>query len=277
MGVCTMANTQEELRQRWNPDGSQLRRVQLRMLEMLKFIDQVCTDHGINYWLDSGTLLGAARHKGFIPWDDDTDICMPYEDMLKFKKVMLTQNPSSEFVLQCPETDPHIYNNWVILRDLKSEGIHQDCKMHDLYKYKGLNVDIFPLTDRYFNIFCGISNIYYKALIKAPLNGRPLFKLLAPLVPLHHRIFERVLAPIFRSISRLSPRREDYRMAYGCEFTSRRRASEIWPLTRMEFEGTFFNVPRDTDAYLTSLYGDWRQIPAADKIQTHDYTVKFFD
>ena len=60
-----------ELRKRFNPDGSLLRRQQLRMLELLEVIDVICRKHQIPYWLSSGTLIGAARHKGFIPWDDD--------------------------------------------------------------------------------------------------------------------------------------------------------------------------------------------------------------
>ena len=62
---------QNELRERYNPDGSILRKQQLRMLEMLQYIDFVCKKHNIRYWLCSGTLLGAVRHGGFIPWDDD--------------------------------------------------------------------------------------------------------------------------------------------------------------------------------------------------------------
>ena len=57
-------------------DG-RLRQAQLKMLSMLKVIDSICVKHNIDYWLDAGTLLGAIRHQGFIPWDDDMDIAMP--------------------------------------------------------------------------------------------------------------------------------------------------------------------------------------------------------
>lgn len=77
---------QKKLRAEYNPDGSLLRRQQMRMLEILLHIDKICKENNIPYWLSSGTLLGAVRHEGFIPWDDDVDIEMMREDYLRFEK-----------------------------------------------------------------------------------------------------------------------------------------------------------------------------------------------
>ena len=64
-----------------------LRNVQLLYIELLRFVDNVCKKHNIDYWLEGGTLIGAVRHGGFIPWDDDIDIAMPREDYEKFLKI----------------------------------------------------------------------------------------------------------------------------------------------------------------------------------------------
>lgn len=268
--------TPEELKNRFNPEGSDLRRSQLRMLEMLQFIDKICQEHGIDYWLDSGTLLGAARHRGFIPWDDDTDICMTYEGMQKFKEVMLNHNLSSEFVLQCQETDKNIVSSFVILRDLKSEAIHINNPIHDRYRYRGLNIDIFPVSNESVEIFHFLSLLYYKVLVKTPLKRKPIFKYFSFLAPTAYQLFYHVISPCFRFLSKPF-KKKYYRMTYGCEFTSRRYLEDVWPLSRMEFEGYLFSVPGNTDAYLTRLYGNWREMPREDQIQTHSYTIRFFD
>ena len=65
------------LKERYNPEGSKLRKNQLELVDILLDLAKICREHNIQWWLSSGTLLGAARHKGFIPWDDDLDIGQP--------------------------------------------------------------------------------------------------------------------------------------------------------------------------------------------------------
>ena len=85
---------QENLRMRFNPDNSVLRKHQLRMLDMLIYFDNFCRKHNLKYWLSSGTLIGAVRHQGFIPWDDDVDV-----EMLRrlFKNVRIIKGNRSVY------------------------------------------------------------------------------------------------------------------------------------------------------------------------------------
>ena len=91
--------TQQSLREEYNPDGSVLRRAQLRLLEMLEYLDKVAKKIGIKWRIDGGNILGAIRHGGFIPWDDDIDIVVNRKDFKKLCKY-LKSTQHTQFILQ---------------------------------------------------------------------------------------------------------------------------------------------------------------------------------
>ena len=91
--------------------NDELRRLQLNLLEMLIEIDRICRRHSIKYSLDGGTLLGAVRHGGFIPWDDDIDVIMRREEYQKFYKACRKDLDNSRCFLQASRTDR--YYRWV--------------------------------------------------------------------------------------------------------------------------------------------------------------------
>ena len=275
--VFNTGETSEELKAKYNPEGSNLRLAQLRMVEMLKFIDSVCKEHGLNYWLSFGTLIGAMRHGGFIPWDDDTDICMPIEDLRKFKEIMLNNNPSKEFVLQCHETDPN-YNRseWAALRDLRSEYI-QDNRFHNLLKYRGCQVDIFPVEDNLSYKLKSLTDSIQHYFITMPtLSNRWYYVVFRPFRSVMWNLLNRIIIPLCR-LHKNKENRDVYIVSYGViipyKFIGRK--SDIYPCRRVLFENVEFDVPNKYNEYLTNLYGDWMIIPSSSNIKTHEVEVIF--
>lgn len=265
-----LIDNQKELREQYNPDDSDLRKAQLRMLDMLSFIDNICKSENIKYWIDGGTLLGAMRHEGFIPWDDDMDICMPLEEYKRFKKYMLLHE-NRDFVLQCHETDPNYYQTWGVVRDLKyclSDG----SKRLANYKYQGVQIDIFPIDDKCNKTLWKITRFLFAWLVNAPLFEGRILKLFRWNVAPSFFFLTKVLVPFFQFIT---PRdKKHLSHAYGDFWFWKWDKKDVYPLRDIVFEGRTFACPCNPDGYLRHIYGDWTQVPSKENIHTHNFTFK---
>ena len=118
-----------------------LREIQLAELDCLKEIDRICKENNISYSLAYGTLLGAVRHKGFIPWDDDVDIYMSLNDFRKFQKCF----SSKDFFLQTERTDPEM--PYIIYKVRKNHTRMVERGMECLNMHQGIWADIFVYVD----------------------------------------------------------------------------------------------------------------------------------
>lgn len=261
----------QALRKIYNPDSSILRQSQMRMLEMLSFIDKICQEHQIVYWIESGTLLGAARHGGFIPWDDDADICMPIKDYLRFKEIMINGS-NDDYALQCHDTDPNYYGTWGVLRDLHSEMSDGRQRLEG-FKYKGLQVDIFPIDDRCNKKLWKICRQYFAYFVNAPLFEGRISKFFRWCVPLSYKVLNKVIIPFFRLITPSDNTALYYR--YGMFWYRHYPKPIVYPLKKITFEGIELNAPNDIDRYLTECFGDWRKIPSTENRETHHFKVAF--
>ena len=256
---------QQELRERFNPDGSMLRKQQLRMLEILLYIDKVCKENDIKYWLSSGTLLGAVRHGGFIPWDDDLDIEMLREDYEKFIKVF----PNNEdFVLQTCKTDPNYFRTFAKVRDLHSQISEFDIDKY--YKYRGLYVDVFSI-ERVPRKICRFYGGIFEVI------GRWRYKFASTkVVWLAIKGFQQLMLwsiPIVRPIFKIFTK--DLHHSYGSGFLKERHIEDIYPLSDVQFEGYVFPAPYDVDNYLKIIYGEYNKLPNPDSIVIHTSSCQF--
>lgn len=258
---------QEQLRQKYNPDGSPLRQHQLKLLEMLKYFDKVCTENGIRYWLSSGTCLGAVRHGGFIPWDDDMDVEMMREDFLKLEKVFMEND---DYVIQTWKNDPYYTMSFAKLRDKNS------LVYDTLYKYSGRFIDIFAIeyTARPISFFTAYLHKFFGGhlcdALKKTNGHNPLFRILFIFLSLFFFLLKYCYffsVPFFRLLGKFSKHKE-LRHQYGVWFIDNVRVIEdIFPLKRINFEGCMLPVPFSTDNYLRRIYGDYMELPNEDAIR----------
>ena len=253
----------EQLKQKYNPEGSALRRDQKELLRMLKKVDAICKEHNLKWWLSSGTLLGAARHKGFIPWDDDIDIVMLRKDARRLEKILLKME-DEEFVFHSMRSDVEYVNCFGKYR--KRVGrISVNNRRYDYYKWRGIGFDIFSLEKTSFFAAKAASTIYgnlqhLTSYIRWGFIRKPLIRFIELLCLC-------IIFPILRVIGLINPKGE-YHYSLGQGWSKHTFfMSDTFPLTTAEFEGEQMPVPKNTDAYLTRVYGDWRKLPTDEQIR----------
>lgn len=119
-----------------------LRQLQLTMLEILKVFDKFCREHDLKYSLYAGSLLGAVRHKGFIPWDDDLDVCMSRSDYEKFLKLW-QENPPEGYVLQNKENSKYFDQSFSKVRKDHTTFLQDQWQIGN--HHTGIFLDVFPI------------------------------------------------------------------------------------------------------------------------------------
>ena len=147
---CLTDKENMELRNKFCPEGSKLRESQMELFKMLLVLADICKEHKIQWWLSSGTLLGAARHQGFIPWDDDVDIVMMKEDYKRLEKVLMEMQ-SDEYVLQSLKTDVEYINVFAKFRKKTGQDLSID-RRRNFYRWNGVFVDIFTIEKNNYTV-----------------------------------------------------------------------------------------------------------------------------
>ena len=266
--------TQESLRQEYNPDGSVLRQAQLRLLDMAIYLQETAKKIGVPCRLDGGNVLGAMRHGGFIPWDDDIDMVVDYKD---FKRLCnyLKAHPHPQFVLQDNDTDPGFYKEWACLRDLKSENRSHDNqqsadrRMHEAQKFRGLHVDIFPYEG---NMIPWLQRLAAKLSVNVNTKLAGRYPLLAQIA---YKFLHVIVFPVFRLVGKLFGNPNLYMHSYGAWFYEQNPRRCMIPHKDIVFEGHTFEGPADADELCRIAYGNYMDLPPRDKRDRHKIDVVF--
>lgn len=260
----------DSLRAKYNPDGSELRKYQLRLLDTLVEFDRICREHGIKYWISCGTLLGARRHGGFIPWDDDIDVDITYSE---YKKLLAVFQENDKIAIQTPETDLYCPHHSPKIRD-KHSYIHE-VRGLDCFKYNGCFIDLFVLEDT-FELPARI--LYWIIIIQSKLlrAQRPygvIRKSAYKLMKKGSLFFQYTI----RAVCKYIPGKH-FGYGYGSPFYRNRLCKEDYSTTgTIEFEGHIFPCPGQIEQFLEHMYGDWRKMPDLSKLHPHIDECQIFD
>lgn len=259
-----------------------LRKLQMVQLEMMAEVDRICRKHNITYQLFSGTLLGAVRHKGFIPWDDDLDICLIRDDYEKLMTVLLEEMNDS-FFLQIPETDKNYVHSFARVQKKNTTLVQQAWEHIEMSKK--IFIDIYPLDDINEHSFKG--KLQFFALYQ--------FKRLKRMNRANFRIFNdswrtkvkiaiqkpftwiptKFYYNVEKKIHKMLNGKEDYvtvltdgQKDYYYEHMFNKK--KFYDVIEFEFENMKFYGPRNFEEILERTFGDYMSLPSEkDRIPHH--------
>lgn len=267
-------------------DREMLRKVQLVQAEILEKFADFCEEKDLSYQLFGGTLLGAIRHKGFIPWDDDIDIAMARDDYEKLLKLW-DNKQNKKYFLQNQYTDPEYHRLFSRLR--KNGTLFKQDKYKHLDIHHGIFIDIFPLDDYAPETFSDCIRTkkikvlsYFNKGRSEPIQGGSSFKrIFWELIYLSNKLMNKRK---FHELEKKIISQQNSDAPYLTHFTNGARGGtylrfkmkkeDFYDMTMTQFEGREYPIPKNYNKYLTNIYGDYMKLPPEEERTPHHGVIE---
>lgn len=263
-------------------------RIQQIEFDIMQQIDSICRAHNLTYFAIGGSVLGAVRHQGFIPWDDDIDIGMPRKDYEEFLKYASEELPKGYF-LQTFFTEKK--SPFYFAKVRKDNTKFVEYYLRDLDIHQGLFVDIFPFdnvpvnetTKKIHYKLCRIANqLYLSKSLTTVASSR--FERKENYKTFIRRILHIFLIPVPKTLLfnildkcvRLFNKKDCKEISHIVRKRLRVNLEDLYPITYLPFGKMQMPVPNNYDAYLTQQYGDYKNPPVKNKRYGHlPYNIEF--
>lgn len=250
-------------------DLVELKRIQL---EILQEVHNFCEKENIFYSLTYGTLIGAIRHKGYIPWDDDIDICMPRPDYIRFLTTF--NSTSTRYKAVSHETESAYPYSFGKVIDMSTKIMEKTDMKYDI----GINIDIFPIDGVPDNEVSLKRQIKYRRVLDAKIvsisPNRSFVKntiLRLSKIALYPLSIEKIVGMMCRNASRYEYAKMDKVacVAFGSKFNHPIDKQVFSDKLLVQFENRKFYVMSGYDKYLRSVFGDYMKMPPKEKQISH--------
>lgn len=268
-------------------DKKSLRQAQLAQLLLAKETKKICEKHNLNYFLLAGSALGAVRHKGFIPWDDDLDIGMLREDYDKFMEYAKEELPKAIF-MQTWDTDENYALPFLKLRLEGTKFVERNTKDVDLHK--GIYIDIFPFDnvpadeqaqkkqakETSFYWKCLLAKNHYVLWDDKDWKKKSIYRLVRMATSVMSK--KQIQAKIDAQMLAYNRQKTEEVVAIGGSYGYwKEKKKRLWLETTeiVRFEDDYFPIPKAYDAYLKSLYGDYMKLPPEDQRENRHNICEF--